>query len=94
MLIATVADRFANDYPEFELDDDAASFTKRQQDVGVDWIVARQNETEVSFRSHEGGFSDVCVYDHSDGEEIDDAVDALRKIKTLLTQINVSFEQI
>ena len=45
------------------------AFTERQRGSGESWSVARRDEIEVSVRSHEQGFTDICIYDHSGGEQ-------------------------
>ena len=68
------------------------SFTQRQQKAAEGWTIARNDGTEVSLRSHEQGFSDICVYDHNNGEGIDQAMEALDILSSHLRLKGVAYE--
>ena len=78
----------------FEIENYDNSFTKRQQGAGQQWIVARRDKIEVSLMSHgDWGFSDICVYDHSDGEQTDQARGALAILTEYLDARSVAYAE-
>lgn len=76
----------------FSVKNYAESFTQRQQKAGERWTIARNDATEVSIRSHDLGFSDICVYDQNDGEGIDQAMEALDILSSHLRLKGVAYE--
>ena len=77
----------------FAIDSYNESFTQRQQAAGASWIVARRDEVEVSMQSHhDWGFSDICVYDHSNGEQTVQAMQALNLLSDQLDVRNIAYE--
>ena len=89
--LLSLAENLTDHYPGFELTDYKDSLTQGQSLVGEAWIVARFDAVELSVRNHEGEFSDVCAYDHSNGVQSETAREALQVVRRYLDEHEVAY---
>lgn len=90
-VLSDTADYLAERWPKSNTEDFTEDLYQRGETAEEAWIRVSDRKTEVSLRSHDFGFSEICVHDLSRSEDGEVALSVIVIAKTYLEQRNIEY---